>query len=133
MGDRVRSLVVGHGLEHELALHLEHVADFVEDAASSPFERIGGVSGASIDRMVVAGDPNAVRSVEWRAGRRANEGIGRLTTILLGHVRVPGLHDPITTRSLGRVESPVGTLHDVLDRLAGALPEATPPKPLRDP
>ena len=48
--DRVGRAVVGDGLEHELALELEHVADLVEDpgeVAVGQFDGLGGLAAAA--------------------------------------------------------------------------------------
>ena len=52
VGDGVGRPVIGHGLEDELALDLEHVADLVEDPGEVAVRQGGGVEGRSEGRRI---------------------------------------------------------------------------------
>ena len=124
VGDRVGGPMVGDGLEDELALDLEHVADLVEDAGQLAIgeRRRSGIT--VVHRPNGSRGPSPYR--DW-LGRRSAIPMaagGRPPALpvpcpsLLGYVRIPGLNDAVPARALCGVEGPVRPLHDAVYRLA---------------
>ena len=67
--DGIGGSMVGDGLEHELALELEHVADLVEDPGEVAVGQVGGVDRVIGHRPMVVGQAATTRSRPARLAR----------------------------------------------------------------